>query len=166
MTFDEGAPNRYAEKTFNENTDSQNAVSEKKTDGAAPQVRSSGRPPLGFVPTDPALAGRMMSGEFIGFDIDDDAPKPRARKKRILVKDYGEAALCHKAGSGLMQELMMAWPPEDARMLYAMALLLASSDETVIRTFPSLMRPPLSLSFTRGSISQRGRNCIPQEDRR
>ncbi len=133
-------------KTFNENTDSQNAVSEKKTDGAAPQVRSSGRPPLGFVPTDPALAGRMMSGEFIGFDIDDDAPKPRARKKRILVKDYGEAALCHKAGSGLMQELMMAWPPEDARMLYAMALLLASSDETVI--------PDLSLPYETSFVSE------------
>ena len=88
----------------------------------------------------------MMSGEFIGFDIDDDAPKPRARKKRILVKDYGEAALCHKAGSGLMQELMMAWPPEDARMLYAMALLLASSDETVI--------PDLSLPYETSFVSE------------
>lgn len=45
-----------------------------------------------------------------------------------------------------MQELMRFWPSEDARMLYAMALLLASSDEAVL--------PGLSLAYETSFVSE------------
>lgn len=95
--------------------------------------------------------GRPVAGSGLtGFDISDETPqggaKSKSRRKKVLVKDYGCMALCHHAGSGLMQELMRFWPSEDARMLYAMALLLASSDEAVL--------PGLSLAYETSFVSE------------
>lgn len=95
--------------------------------------------------------GRPVAGSGLtGFDISDETPqggaKSKSRRKKVLVKDYGCMALCHHAGSGIMQELMRFWPSEDARMLYAMALLLASSDEAVL--------PGLSLAYETSFVSE------------
>lgn len=70
------------------------------------------------LPVDLGTIGEIVNGAYI-------EKRKEPRKRRIDVKDYGEVALCDKAGRDMLQELAKVWDMSDAKRLYVMALLRA-----------------------------------------
>lgn len=80
--------------------------------------RTSKRVGKRVVPVDLGTIGEIVDGKFI--------ERIPPKKKSIDIKDYGEVALCHKHGQDLLPELAKVWSLNDAKRIYAIALLRAA----------------------------------------
>ena len=109
--------------------------------------RTSRRKGKRVVPVDIGMVGEIVDGRFV-------ETKPVARKKRVDIKDFGEVTLCNKMGRDLFDELCAVWPLDDAKRLYAIALLRAAYGNVKNRdlqmhyetSFASEMYPGVHLS--------------------
>jgi len=109
--------------------------------------RTSRRKGKRVVPVDIGMVGEIVDGRFV-------ETKPMARKKRVDIKDFGEVTLCNKMGRDLFDELRAVWPLDDAKRLYAIALLRAAYGNVKNRdlqmhyetSFASEMYPGVHLS--------------------
>ena len=109
--------------------------------------RTSRRKGKRVVPVDIGMVGEIVDGRFVEI-------KPVARKKRVDIKDFGEVTLCNKMGRDLLDELRAVWPLDDAKRLYAIALLRAAYGNVKNRdlqmhyetSFASEMYPGVHLS--------------------
>lgn len=109
--------------------------------------RTSRRKGKRVVPVDVGMVGEILDGRFV-------EGKPEVRKKRIDLKDYGEVTLCNNMGRDLFDELRAVWPLDDAKRLYAIALLRAAYGDVKNRdlqmhyetSFASEMYPGVHLS--------------------
>ena len=109
--------------------------------------RTSRRKGKRVVPVDVGMVGEILDGRFV-------EGKPEVRRKRIDLKDYGEVTLCNNMGRDLFDELRAVWPLNDAKRLYAIALLRAAYGDVKNRdlqmhyetSFASEMYPGVHLS--------------------
>lgn len=111
--------------------------------------RTSRRVGKRVLPVDLGQVGEIIDGKF----VECAAAKP-VRKRTVEIKDYGEVAMCHKHGRDLLDELAGVWNIQDAKRLYAIALLRSAYGDIKNRdlalhyetSFVSEMLPGLGLS--------------------
>ena len=80
--------------------------------------RTSRRVGKRVLPVALGQVSEIIDGKF----VECAAAKP-VRKRTVEIKDYGEVAMCHKHGRDLLDELAGVWNIQDAKRLYAIALL-------------------------------------------
>lgn len=111
--------------------------------------RTSRRVGKRVLPVDIEQVGEIIDSKFIKCS----ATKP-VKRRSVEIKDYGEVALCHKHGAGLFEELASVWNIQDAKKLYAIALLRSAYGDIKNRdlamhyatSFVSEMFPGIGLS--------------------
>lgn len=104
------------------------------------------------VPVDLGTIGEIKDGKYV--EIRKEPRKSKDGRKTIEIKDYGEVALCDKAGKDLLNDLEKIYDPAEAKRIYVIALLRSASHDIKNRdiqlayetSFASEMYPNVHLS--------------------
>ena len=76
------------------------------------------------VPVELGTIGEIIDGKYV--EIRKEPRRNKDGSKNIELKDYGEFALCDKAGCGILEDLKEIYDLPDAIRLYTIALLRAA----------------------------------------
>ena len=79
------------------------------------------------IPIELGTIGEIINGKYV--EIRKEPRKNKNGSKVIEIKDYGEIALCDKAGKDLLNDLKEIYDAADAVRLYVLALLRASQHD-------------------------------------
>lgn len=79
------------------------------------------------MPVELGTIGEIKDGKYV--EIRKEPRKNKDGSKSIEIKDYGEIALCDKAGKELLEDLKEIYDPTDAIRIYVLALLRAANHD-------------------------------------
>ena len=73
------------------------------------------------IPKELGIIGRIIDGKYV--------PNPESKDEGIDIKKYGTAALFHKVGSSIYEDLLKEFKFDEAQKIYCLALLRACEPE-------------------------------------